>query len=147
MEGHAKKCDGRYCELANKKRRSNCTQFQRFAWMITAPRKSRVRLDILWSVNKQACSRSHKMTRTCDRRANRLIYFSHHTNNYRQYCRVDNTAQHSRLGLFQDSDFAGGLEDSESPSVGNTYLWKSNICFHKWDVQDSNISLSQFHRI
>ena len=27
-----------------------------------------------------------------------------------------NTAQHCRLGLFQDSDFAGGLEDSKSTS-------------------------------
>ena len=29
-----------------------------------------------------------------------------------------NTAQHCRLGLFQDSDFAGDLEDSESTSGG-----------------------------
>ena len=29
-----------------------------------------------------------------------------------------NTAQQYRLGLFQDSDFAGDLEDSKSTSVG-----------------------------
>ena len=29
-----------------------------------------------------------------------------------------NTAQHDRLGLFQDSDFAGDLEDSKSTSGG-----------------------------
>ena len=29
-----------------------------------------------------------------------------------------NTAQHCRLGLFQDSDFAGDLEDSKSTSGG-----------------------------
>ena len=30
----------------------------------------------------------------------------------------ENTAQHCRLGLFQDSDFAGDLEDSKSTSGG-----------------------------
>ena len=40
----------------------------------------------------------------------------HHTNDYRQYFHVGNTAQHCRLGLFQDSDFAGDFEDSKSTS-------------------------------
>ena len=35
-----------------------------------------------------------------------------------QYCYVGNTAQQCRLGLFQDSDFAGDLEDSKSTSGG-----------------------------
>ena len=35
---------------------------------------------------------------------------------FRQSCHVGNTAQHCRLGLFQDSDFAGGFEDSKSTS-------------------------------
>ena len=34
----------------------------------------------------------------------------HHTSDNWQYCHVGNTAQHCRLGLFQDSDFAGDLE-------------------------------------
>ena len=38
--------------------------------------------------------------------------------NCRQYCHVGNTAQHCRLGLFQDSDFAGDIEDSKSSSGG-----------------------------
>ena len=46
-----------------------------------------------------------KWTQACDRRLARL-------NSYRQYCHVENTAQHCRRGVFQDSDFAGGLEDS-----------------------------------
>ena len=38
---------------------------------------------------------------------------------FRQYCHVGNTAQHCRLGLFQDLDFAGDLEvENLSPSVG-----------------------------
>ena len=40
----------------------------------------------------------------------------HHTSGYLQFCHVGNTAQHCRLGLFQDSDFAGDLEDSKSSS-------------------------------
>ena len=37
---------------------------------------------------------------------------------YRQYCHVGNTAQHCRLGLFQDPDFAGDLGDSKSTFGG-----------------------------
>ena len=35
---------------------------------------------------------------------------------YKQYCYVGHTAMQCRLGLFQDSDFAGDLEDSKSAS-------------------------------
>ena len=38
---------------------------------------------------------------------------------YKQYCHVGNTAKQCRLGMFQDSDFAGDLEDSKSTSGGN----------------------------
>ena len=55
------------------------------------------RLDIQWSVNKLA-----------------LISYIHHTCEYKQYCHVGNTAKHIRMGLFQDSDFAGDLQDSKS---------------------------------
>ena len=44
--------------------------------------------------------------------------FIHYTNDYRQYCHPGNTAQHCRLGLFQDSDFAGDFENSKSTSGG-----------------------------
>ena len=27
------------------------------------------------------------------------------------------------------------------------YLWKSNVCSHKLDLQEANVSVSQFHRI
>ena len=35
---------------------------------------------------------------------------------YKQKCYVGNTAKQCRLGLLQDSDFAGDLEDSKSTS-------------------------------
>ena len=37
--------------------------------------------------------------------------YIHHTCEYKQYCYVGNTEKQCRLGLFQDSDFAGDLED------------------------------------
>ena len=52
-----------------------------------------------------------------DKRLNRLISKIHHTCEYRQYCYGSNTAKQCRRGLFQDSDFAGDLEDSESTSA------------------------------
>ena len=72
------------------------------------------RLD-LWSVNKLARAVT-KWTQACDRRLARSTSFIHHTNEIRQYCHVCNTAQHCRVGLFQDSDSAGVLEDSKSTS-------------------------------
>ena len=73
------------------------------------------RPDILWSVNKLARSIT-KWTRACDKRLNRLKSYTHHTCEFQQYWYVCNTAKQCRLGLFQDSDFAGDLEDSKSTS-------------------------------
>ena len=75
------------------------------------------RPDILFSVNKLARAVT-KWTKACDKRLPRLISYIHHTCEYRQYCYVENTAQQCRLGLFQDSNFAGDLEDSKSTSEG-----------------------------
>ena len=83
------------------------------------------RPDILWSVNKLARSIT-KWTRACDKRLNRLISFIHHTSEYKQYCHVGNTAKQCRLGLFQDSDFAGDLEDSKSTSGGTLCVFGSH---------------------
>ena len=62
-------------------------------------------------VGQQACKISQKMD-------SGLISYVHHTNDFRQCCHVGNTAQHCRLGLFQDTDFAGDHEDSKSTSGG-----------------------------
>ena len=42
------------------------------------------------------------------------------------YCHVGNTAKQCRLGLFQDSDFAGDLEDSKSTSGGTLCVFGSH---------------------
>ena len=83
------------------------------------------RPDILWSVNKLARSMT-KWTKACDKRLNRLISYIHHTCDYKQYCHVGNTAKQCRLGLFQDSDFAGDLEDSKSTSGGTLCIFGSH---------------------
>ena len=151
------------------KRRSNCTKFQPLAWMITTSSRrnwsqsenfirsmfSMVlkclylaragRPDILWSGNKLARAVT-KWTRACDRRLALLISYIHYTKDHRQYCHVGNTAQHCRLGLFQDSDFAGGLEDfSKSTSRGilcicgsRTFVLISWMCKRQTSVSHSS---------
>ena len=81
-------------------------------------------IDILWSVNKLARSIT-KWTKACERRLNRLVSYIHHTCQYKQYCHVGTTAKQCRLGLFQDADFAGDLEDSKSTSGGTLCVFGS----------------------
>ena len=149
MDGHAKKCVERYCESANKTTQqlnkvfTPCIDdhhFQKEEEMKSVGELSQVcsqivlkccylarigRLDILWSVNKLARSIT-KRTKACDKRLNRLISYIHHTSEYKQYCYVGNTGKQCRLGLFQDSDFAGDLEDSKSTSGGTLCVFGSH---------------------
>ena len=100
--------------------------------------------DVLQSVNKLARAVT-KWTRACDKRLARLI-FHFHACEYRQYCYVGNTAQQCRLGLFQDSDFEGDLEDSKVNFGWNSvHFRKPNICASKLDVQETNLSFTQFY--
>ena len=145
MEGHAKKCVERYCELANRttqqlyKVSTQCIDDHHFKEeeMKSVGELSQVcsqivlkclylarigRPDILWSVNKLARSIT-KWTKDSDKRLSRLISYIHHTCEYKQYCHVGNTARQCRLGLCQDSDFAGDLEDSKSTSGGTLCIW------------------------
>ena len=147
MEEHAKKCVERYCELANRttqqfhKVSTPCIDDHHFQEeeMKSIGEMSHVcsqivlkclylacfgRPDILWSVNKLARSIT-KWTKACDKRLNRLISYIHHTCEYKKYCYVGNTAKQCRLGLFQDSDFAGDLEDSKSTSGGTLCIFGS----------------------
>ena len=157
MVPHAKKCVERYCELANKttqqlyKGSTPCIDDHHFKEeeLKSVGELSQVcsqivlkclylarigRLDILWSVNKLARS-IMKWTKACEKRLNRLISYIHHTCEYKQYCYVGNTAKQCRLGLFQDSDFAGDVEDSTSASGGTLCVfWKSYICSKELDV-------------
>ena len=102
------------------------------------------RPDILWSVNKLARSIT-KWTKACDKRLNRLISYIHHTCEYKQYCHVGNTAEQCRMGLFQDSDFAGDLLGLEIYFRWNivyfgshTFVPISWMCKKQTSVSDSS---------
>ena len=170
MAGHAKKCVERYCELANKTNQQlykvstpcidvhhfkeeelNCVgELSKVCSQIVLKCLNLARIgrpDILWSVNKFARSIT-KWTKACDKRLNRLISYIHRTCEYKQCCYVGYTAKPCRLGLLQDSDFAGELEDSKSTSGGTLcFFWKSYICSNKLDVQETNFSFAQLNRI
>ena len=148
MEGLAKKCVERYCELANRttqqlhKVSTPCIDDHHFKEeeLKSVGEVSKVsskivlkciylarigRPDILWSVNKLARLNT-KWTKACDKRICRLISYIHQKCEYKQYCHVGNTAKQCRLGLFQDSDFAGDLEDSKSTSGGTLCVFGSH---------------------
>ena len=74
-----------------------------------------------------------KWTKACDKRLARLISYIYQTSEYRQYCYVGNTAQQCRLGLFQDSDFAGDLEDSKfNIRRSSVHFRKSHVVSLSW---------------
>ena len=140
MAGHAKKCVERHCELANKttqqlnkvsipgiddhhfneKEMKSAGELSQVCSQIVLKCLYLVRIgrpDILWSVNKFARSIT-KWIKSRDKRLNRLISYIHPTCVYKQFCYARNTAKQCRLGLFQDSDFAGDLGDSKSTCGG-----------------------------
>ena len=107
MEGHAKKCVERYCELANKttqqfhKVSTSCFDDHHFKEeeLKSVAELSKVcsqivlkcfylarigRPDIPWSVNKLARSIT-KWTKACDKRLSRLISYIHHISDHKQY--------------------------------------------------------------
>ena len=57
------------------------------------------------------------------------------------------TAQHCRLCLFQDSDFAGDFEDSKLTSGGVLFFWKSNFSPSQLDVRETIFDFAQFSRV
>ena len=175
VEGHAKKCVERYCELANKttqqlyKVSTPCIDDHHFKKeeLKSVGELSKVssqivmkclylarigRPDILWSVDKFARSIT-KWTKACDKRLNRWISYIHHTFEHKQYCYVGTTAKQCRLGLFQDSDIAGDLDDSKSTSGGTlcvfgshtlvpiSWMWKKQTSVSHSSTESEIISL------
>ena len=166
MEGHAKKCVERYCELANKttqqlykvsipclddhhfKDEENgsvgelshvCSQIVLKCFFL-----ARIgRPDILWSMNKLARAVT-KWTKACDKRLARLISYIHHTCETRQYCHVVKHSTPMQTWMFRDSDFAGDPEDSKSTSSGvlcifgsQTFVPRSWMCKKQTSVSHS----------
>ena len=147
MDGHAKKCVKRYCELANKttqqlyKVSTPCVDDHHFKEEETKSvgELSKVssqivlkclylarivRLDILWSVNKIAQSIT-KWTKACDKRLCRLISYIHHTCEYKQCCCVETLSNSADWDYIKTPIFAGDLEDSKSTSGGTLCVFGS----------------------
>ena len=105
-----------------------------------------VLVDLFSMVCEQTCSCGNKKwTKACGKRLARFISYIQHTCEYRQYCYVEHTAKQCRLGLFQDSDFAGDLEDSKSTSGGilcifgsRTFVPVSWMCKKQTSVSHSS---------
>ena len=171
MAGHAKKCVERYCELANKTTQqlskvstpciddhhfkeeetksvgelskymlSNCSEMLIFGKNWTT-----------WylMVSKQARTGHNKMDQKLVTNASidwfQKFIIQVNTNNIVMW---GNTAKQCRLGLFQDSDFAGDLDDSKSTSGGTLCIFGSHTFVPiSWMCKKTNISFSQFNRI
>ena len=138
MEGHAKTCAEGYCELANKttqqlyKLSIPCIDDHHFkkeelkSVGELSQECSQIVLKMhtfgtYWTwysvVSEQSCKIDYEMDQSMWQT---VISFDllHSSSEYKQYCREGNIAKQCRLGLFQDSDFAGDLEDSKSTSGG-----------------------------
>ena len=114
MEGHAKKCVERYCELANKttqqlyKVSTPCIDdyhFKEEEMKYVGELSNTCSQIVLKCLYLARIGRRHelefgrsitKWTKACDKRLNRLISKIHHTCEYKQYCRVGNTAKQCR---------------------------------------------------
>ena len=71
-----------------------------------------------------------------------MISYIHHT------CDTGNIAQHNNADwdCFQDSDFAGDLDDSKSTLGNYVQVRRPNICTIQLDVQETNLSLTQSYK-
>ena len=117
------------------KGQSRCTKFEVLAWLIINSKKGE--LESIGELSKvcsqivffKKCLYLERIGRPGHSKVSQS--YIHHTSDHRQYCHVSNTAQHCRLGLFQDSDFAGDLEDSKNPprERGLVHFRKPNILF------------------
>ena len=126
----------RYCELANEPTQQLYKvadhQFREgskwISWRIVHSLLTKCsEMSVFGSVCEQTCSCGNEMDKKLVTNVWRvLISYIHHTCEYKQYCYVGNTAQHCRLGLFQNSDFEGDLEVSKSTSGGTLCLFGSH---------------------
>ena len=147
VEGHAKKCVERYCELANRTTQQLYKVSTPCIDDIISEKKNwnlhenchKYALKLLWnaktwheledlifygqSTNLHDRSQNGLKRVTNDYLVWSLTFIIHE---YKQYCYVGNTAKQCRLGLFQDSDFAGDLEDSKSTSGGTLCILGSH---------------------
>ena len=163
VEGHAKKCVERYCELANKtpqqqykvttpcindhqlkEEMGSVGELSKVCSQIVLKCLYLARIggpDILWSENKLARAVT-KWTRACDKRFARATSSIHHTREFEQRCHVGNTAQQCRLGLFQDSDSAGDILKTQNRPQGEFCAYLEVTRSFPWVRWERNRHLS-----
>ena len=156
MEGHAKKCVERFCELANKttqqlyKVSAPCIDDHHFKEedLKSVGELSQVcsqivlkclylarigRPDILWSVGKLARPIT-KLTNACDKRLNRLISYIHHTCEYKQYCFLVLLPNNVGWDCFKTPILQEILRTQNPLLEEHLRFWKSYICSNQLDV-------------
>ena len=113
----------RWPHLQSRKKQNlleNCNKYALKLFWITCT--LHVLEDLIFYGQRTNLKRSiTKWAKACDKRLNRLISCE-----YEQYCHVGDTAKQCRLGLFQDSDFAGDLKYSKSTSGGTLCIFGSH---------------------
>ena len=158
MEGHAQKCVERFCELANKKVEQ--------LYKVSSPcldddlckqeeLESVVEISQVCSHNFWEClylarddlTSCGPWTSLQDQSRNGLRHGMWQTTSKADFVTIvmwKNTEQHCGPGLFQDSDFAGDLEDSKiNLRRCLCFFWKYNIRPSQLDVQETNFGFAQ----
>ena len=167
MEGHAKKCVERYCEMRNKTTQQlyrvatscfddhyfkeklwdlseNCQRFAPKLFSNACIWHAWEDLIFLSSVNKFARAIT-KCTRACDNHLACLISYIHHTSEFKLYCHVETPHNNADWDCFRNLIFVRDLEDSKSISVrilcifgSHTFVPRSWMCKIQTSVSHSS---------
>ena len=101
------------------------------------------RPDILWSVNRLARAIT-KWSKSCDKHLARLIFYIHHTGEYRAILLCGKHSTTMQTGI---ASRVWDLEDTKINIRRNSvYFRKSRVCADKLDVQETDFSFTQFSR-
>ena len=156
MEGHAKKCVERFCELANKttqqlyKVSTPCIEDHHFKEeeLKSVGELSHVcsqivlkclclarfgRPDILWSVNKLSRSIT-KWTKACDKRLSRMISYILHTCDYKQFVMWETLPNNADWDCFRTSILQEFLRIQNLHQVETVHFRKSYVGSNQLDV-------------
>ena len=168
MEGHARKCVERYCELANKKVESSYTKFQVFAWMTINSNKKNLNqwenyhkfaqncFEMLGLrtnrktrhsvVGQQTCKRSHKMDSGMRQTMGKIdvIHSSHKWIPTTLSCGQHCSALSSGF-IFKTQTLPATLK-TRNQLLRESCVY-SEAEHHQLDVQETNVSTKQFYRI
>ena len=170
MEGHAKKCVERSCELANKTTQQLCKvstpcfgghhfkeeelksvrELSKVCSQIVLKCLYLARIgrpDILWSMTNRARSIT-KWTKACDNRSSRLISYIHHTCDYKQYCHVGNTAFYADWDCFKTPILREILRIQNLRQVEHCAFWEAIHLFQsvgcvRWEQHTSHVTFSR----